>query len=108
MNEGISNPRRTVLAVLALIAGGAVPIQLITLSFGYAQYARGIPKGPDLLPTAHAVAEWYVPFVYLPALALLTELWLTEEDRAWLLPFLFRSGHRGDRIGISTTSELGG
>ncbi len=35
----------TGLALLALILGGAVPIQLITLSFGYAQYV----KGPDHL-----------------------------------------------------------
>ncbi len=29
--------RRVALATLAFVAGGAVPIQLVTLSFGYAE-----------------------------------------------------------------------
>lgn len=73
--------KRTLLAVLAFIAGGAVPIQLITLSFGNAQYLQGIPKGPELLPTAHAFAEWYVPLVYVPALVLLAGITLYSRRR---------------------------
>jgi hypothetical protein len=81
MTAESANNKRTLLAVLAFIAGGAVPIQLVTLSFGYAQYVRGIPKGPELLPTAHAFAEWYVPLVYLPALALLAGIALYSRRR---------------------------
>lgn len=62
--------RRTerVLAGLALVAGAAVPVQLVTLSFGYAQYVRGVPKGPGVIPLAHDFARVYLPLVWLPAL----------------------------------------
>lgn len=67
----IDDRRRTLLSLFAFVAGGAVPIQLVTLSFGYAQYLRGIPRGPELIPAAHEFASIYVPFVYLPGLVLL-------------------------------------
>jgi len=63
--------KRAVLVLLAFIAGGAVPIQLVTLSFGYAQYAKGMSIGPKVIMTAHEFASVYVPFVYVPALVLL-------------------------------------
>ncbi|WP_457652056.1 hypothetical protein [Rhodocaloribacter sp.] len=63
--------KRAALILLAFIAGGAVPIQLVTLSFGYAQYVKGISLGPKVILTAHEFASFYVPFVYVPALVLL-------------------------------------
>lgn len=82
-----TDPRHLVLALLAFVAGGAVPIQLITLSFGYAQYVQGVVKGPELVPTAHAFAEWYVPLVYVPALLVLVVIALYGRRR---YPGLFR------------------
>ena len=72
---GQTNDRkRDLLILLALFAGGAVPIQLITLSFGYAQYYKGIPGGPQAIMAAHQFAVYYVPLVYLPALAVLAAI----------------------------------
>jgi len=59
------------LILLALVAGGAVPIQLVTLSFGYAQYIRQEDLGPKVIRTAHEFAAWYIPWVYGPALVVL-------------------------------------
>lgn len=95
--------RRTGLAALAFIAGAAVPIQLVTLSFGYAQYVKGIPKGPEVLPTAHAFAEGYVPLVYLPALGLLAGIALYSRRR-W--PDLFRRIVVGLAAGAIGTAAL--
>lgn len=63
--------RRFGLVLLAFVAGGAVPIQLITLSFGYAQYLKSAAMGPAAIMTAHEFAKVYVPFIYLPALLIL-------------------------------------
>lgn len=79
--------RRLALALLAFVAGGVVPIQLVTLSFGYAQYIKDIPKGPDLIPTAHEFAEWYVPLIYVPALTTLVLIAVYSRGR---YPGLFR------------------
>ncbi|MDH3602617.1 MAG: hypothetical protein OEU26_23635 [Candidatus Tectomicrobia bacterium] len=62
---------RRVLILLAFLAGGAVPIQLVTLSFGYAQYIRQEDLGPKVIRTAHEFAAWYIPWVYGPALVVL-------------------------------------
>lgn len=64
----INDRKRDALILLALFAGGAVPIQLVTLSFGYAQYYKGIPGGPKAIMAAHEFAVYYVPLLYLPAL----------------------------------------
>lgn len=84
--EGASK-RRTSLVLIAFAAGAAVPIQLITMSFGYAQYVRDIPGGPELIPTAHGVASVYVPILYVPALVLLLAVALYSRGRH---PDLFR------------------
>ncbi|MCZ6645406.1 MAG: hypothetical protein O7B79_04120 [SAR324 cluster bacterium] len=63
--------RRDLLILAALFTGGAVPIQLVTLSFGYAQYYLGIPGGPKAIMAAHQFAVYYLPFVYIPALVTL-------------------------------------
>ena len=59
------------LILLAFITGGVVPIQLVTLSFGYAQYIRQEALGPKVVRTAHEFAAWYIPWVYIPALVVL-------------------------------------
>ena len=64
----MSDTRRTVYVLVAFVAGGAVPIQLVTLSFGYAQYWRGVGMGPQVMSVAHEFARWYIPFVLLPAI----------------------------------------
>ena len=71
VGEGGLDRRRILLVLLAFAAGAGVPIQFITLSFGYAQYFKGISMGPAVLSTAHEFARLYIPFVYLPAMLLL-------------------------------------
>lgn len=87
MDTHSNDPARITLAALAFVAGGAVPIQLITLSFGSAQYVRDIPRGPALIPAAHQFAGIYFPFVYLPALAILAGIAFYSHRRH---PALFR------------------
>lgn len=67
----IPDTRRAVLILLAWIAGAAVPIHLVLLSFGYAQYWKDESLGPKVVLTAHEFAKFYIPLVYLPAMALL-------------------------------------
>lgn len=71
MTDTAIDTRRTSLALLAFIAGGAVPIQLVTLSFGYAEYLKGIGMGPRVIAVAHQFATWYIPLVYVPAMVAL-------------------------------------
>jgi len=68
MATGNGNSRRFVLAGAALLLGGAVPVQLVPLSFGYTQYIRHAQMGPETLATAHQFVALYIPFVYLPAM----------------------------------------
>jgi hypothetical protein len=67
--------RRAVLVLVAFAAGAGVPIQLVTLSFGYAQYVRGVTMGPQVLSIAHEFARFYIPLVWIPALLLLGGIW---------------------------------
>lgn len=67
---------KTLLGLVVLFVGGFVPVQLVTLSFGYAQYGRGVKMGPELLGTAHQFAQGYIPFVYIPALVILAAVTL--------------------------------
>lgn len=67
----MTDRRRTLLALVAFVAGGAVPIQLVTLSFGYSEYYRGIGIGPRIIAVAHEFATWYIPLVWIPALLIL-------------------------------------
>jgi len=48
MTEKIPDKKRAALVLFSFFAGGAVPIQLVTLSFGYAQYVEGVVRGPKL------------------------------------------------------------
>ena len=89
--------------LLALFTGGAVPIQLITLSFGYAQYVKGIPKGPAMMMAAHQFAAWYVPLVYLPAPIILIGITMYSKNR---YPDIFRRIVVGVGIGALATVGL--
>ena len=74
MNGSPTDQRRTALALLAFVAGGAVPIQLVTLSFGYAQYVKDVGMGPRVFAVAHEFAALYIPLVLIPALVVLTAI----------------------------------
>lgn len=95
--------RRSLLILVALAAGAAVPIQLVTLSFGYAQYVEGVPKGPRLIPLAHEFAANYLVFVYLPAMLVLAAIVLHARNR---YPELFRRIVVGFSMGAVATLAL--
>lgn len=97
------DPKRVALILLALFMGGAVPIQLITLSFGYAQYIRHVLKGPSLIQTAHAFASFYIPFVYLPSLTILLGITLYTRKH---YPDVFRRISVGFSVGAFSTIFL--
>jgi len=63
----------------ALFTGGFVPIHLIVLSFGYAQYYKGLEMGPKVLKVAHEFAFPYTWFFYIPSLILL--IWITIKSK---------------------------
>lgn len=98
-----TDKRRIALTALAFVAGGAVPIQLVTLSFGYAEYLEGIHMGPRLISTAHAFARWYIPLVYVPALVAL--LGITLYCR-WRYPDVYRRIVVGFGLGAVATLAL--
>lgn len=95
--------RRTALILTAWVAGAAVPIQLVTLSFGNAQYFEGVPRGPELLPLAHALARVYIPLVYVPAMIALVAIALYSRRR---YPGLFRRITVGFSLGAVATLAL--
>lgn len=68
--------KRIALALTALFAGGFVPIHAIVLSFGYAQYFRGVAMGPRVMQVAHEFATPYVLFLYVPSLIALAGITL--------------------------------
>lgn len=98
-----NNTKRTLLILLALLFGGAVPIQLVTLSTGYAQLVAGNVKGPEMIMTAHQVAGWYIPLVYIPALIGLIAIGWYSRSR---YPDLFRRIVMGFSIGALATVGL--
>lgn len=64
--------KRAMLILAAFICGAAVPVQMLTMSFGYAQYVKGLLLVPDALPTAHEfAAQVYIPWILIPALIVL-------------------------------------
>lgn len=103
MTPEIRDRKRTVLATLAFIAGGAVPIQLVTLSFAYSQYVRGVRMGPHSIAVAHEFARWYLPLVYLPALLALAAIAAYGRRR---YPGLFRRIVVGLSMGAVATLTL--
>lgn len=99
----IRDVRRALLILIAFLAGGAVPIQLVTLSFGYAQYVRKISLGPRVIHTAHEFARLYIPFVYLPAMVALIAIALYSRQH---YPDIFRRIVIGFGIGAVATISL--
>ena len=68
--------KRAAIVLAALFLGGAVPIQLVTLSFGYAQLYRKVSIGPKVILTGHEFASTYIQFAYIPAIVALVGLFL--------------------------------
>lgn len=95
--------KRIILILVALFTGGAVPIQLITLSFGYGQYIKGIARGPEMIMTAHQFASLYVPFIYVPALLVLSAVAVYARNR---YPDIFRRIVVGLGAGAVSTVAL--
>lgn len=95
--------RRAFFILLALFTGGAVPIQLVTLSFGYSQYYKAIAMGPRMIMGAHDFAKFYIPLVYIPALLILVGLTLYSRAN---YPDLFRRIVIGMGAGIVATVAL--
>lgn len=95
--------RRTVLALLAFIAGGAVPIQLVTLSFAYAQYIKKVGMGPRVISVAHDFASLYIPLVYVPAMLVFAAIVIYSRRR---YPDLFRRIWVGFGMGAVATIAL--
>jgi hypothetical protein len=95
--------KRAGLILFAFIAGGAVPIQLVTLSFGYAQYVKRVFKGPELFATAHDFATVYIPFIYVPALLALAAIAIYSRRR---YPDIFRRIVVGFGMGAVATLAL--
>ncbi len=94
---------RIILILAALFLGGAVPIQLITLSFGYAQYVKEVSLGPKVILTAHEFSDIYVPFVLIPALVILAGITWYSHSRN---PDLFRRIVVGLFAGVVATVAL--
>lgn len=95
--------KRILLILLALFFGGAVPIQLVTLSTGYAQLVMDKIKGPEMIMTAHQFAGWYIPLVYIPAmLGLIVIAWYCKTH----YPDVFRRIIVGFGIGAVATVSL--
>jgi hypothetical protein len=103
MNEKKLDSRRVVLILIAFVAGAGVPIQLVTLSFGYAQYVRGVTMGPQVISLAHDFARWYIPLVWVPALLILAGVTLYARKR---YPDVYRRIVVGFGMGLVATIAL--
>ncbi|MFQ5639663.1 MAG: hypothetical protein ACE5IR_16895 [bacterium] len=63
--------KKSILTLLVLFAGGFVPIHLIVLSFGYAEYYKAQAIGPKIIRVAHEFAVPYLLILYIPAILFL-------------------------------------
>jgi hypothetical protein len=96
--------RRVFLVLAAFAAGAGAPIQFVTLSFGYAEYIKGIDlPGPQLLSVAHEFARYYIPFVWIPALVALAAI-AVYTRKAY--PDIFRRIVVGFGMGMVATLAL--
>ena len=96
--------RRALIVLLILFSGGAVPINLLTVSFGYAQYVKGFASAPDALPIAHEfAASVYIPWLLVPALLAL--VWATWHCRS-RYPDVYRRVVVGAGAGAIATVAL--
>ncbi len=95
--------KRALLILTAFVAGGAVPVQLVTLSFGYAQYVQHVAIGPRVISVAHQFATWYMPLIYLPAMVALAAITIYARRR---YPDVFRRIAVGFGMGAMATIAL--
>ncbi len=95
--------KKALLILLALFTGGAVPIQIVTLSFGYAQYYKGIAMGPKAIKIAHQFSSYYFPLVYIPAIIILIGIIFYSKKH---YPDLFRRIVVGLGVGAFATIFL--
>jgi hypothetical protein len=79
--------KKSLLTLLALFTGGFVPIHLIVLSFGYAQYYKGFKMGPKVLKVAHEFGLPYALYLYIPAMLVL--VWIIVHSKKHF-PDLYR------------------
>ena len=99
----LKNNRRKILILLALFTGGAVPIQFVTLSFGYAQLIKQVSLGPRVVITAHEFASYYIPIIYIPSILILIAITLYSRTK---YPDLFRRIVVGLAVGAISTIAL--
>jgi len=71
--------KKSALTLLALFAGGFVPIHIVVLSFGYSEYYKAQAIGPKIIRVAHEFGGPYMLYLYIPAMILL--LWIILHSR---------------------------
>lgn len=71
--------KKSVLTLLALFTGGFVPIHIVVLSFGYAEYYKAQAIGPKIIRVAHEFGGPYMLYVYIPAMIVL--VWIILHSR---------------------------
>lgn len=79
--------KKSILTLLALFTGGFVPIHVIVLSFGYAEYYKQQAIGPKIIRVAHEFGGPYMLYMYIPAMILLLVIILYSRKH---YPDLFR------------------
>lgn len=99
----VQDPQRALLGTIAFVAGGIIPIQLVTLSFGYSQYIRGETEKKEMIKTAHKFATPYIKYVFIPAQLVLAAITIFSENK---YPDLFRRITVGASVGIFSTLVL--
>jgi hypothetical protein len=100
--KGLTN-KKSIITLFALFAGGFVPINLIVLSFGYAEYYKAQAIGPKIIRVAHEFAVPYIFFLYLPAIIFL--IWALVHTKK-NYPDLFRRIWVGLAAGAIATIGL--
>jgi len=103
MSVMLPDKKRAALILLAFFTGAAVPILLVTLSFGYAQYIKEVPLGPKVIMTAHEFAKVYIPWLLVPAIFVLLTVTLYCRRR---YPDIFRRIIIGFAMGAISTVAL--
>lgn len=79
--------KKSILTLLALFTGGFVPINLIVLSFGYAEYYKAQAIGPKIIRVAHEFGGPYMLYLYIPSMIILLGIILYSKKN---YPDLFR------------------
>jgi len=100
---GIHDKRRALLILIVWFVGAAVPIHLVLMSFGYAQYFKQESLGPKVIITAHEFAKFYIPIVYVPSMIALIGITLYCRKK---YPDIFRRIVVGFGFGIVCTFAL--